>query len=700
MNKKITTFIIFLFLSLGIFSVTKAMTIAELQDRILALQAQLAQLLAQLAQIQTQSGVWCHRFNTNLSYGTSDSEVEALQITLEKEGFTINSAEKTNKYFGTTTLSAVIGFQEKYKNDILTPLGLTNGTGFIGLNTKVKLNKLYKCTTTQPLICISDGCNGNCPVGCTVALDPDCGCKSGNACCGIGCNNAITIDTDCPSVTCGDGVCKETETCATCPADCGVCIPPAPILSPVGGESWQQGTSQVIRWTPDEKGVNSVMISLFREGIFQETLTGAIKDSGEWIWNIPVGHPSGSLYSIRVSRLSYPKDFIADSNYFSISSTATIAPPTVTSLVYSNVSSSSATLNGNITATNGQNADLRGFDIGNVYGTYNLSGYTEGTAGNYSYGVGAFSWTVSGLNPSTTYYIRAKTHNSAGWNYGQMWMFTTSATSSTSCTHIAPTITLTPTTQPGTPGKLLVYEVSIKNNNLTNGCSAAEINLSVTTCPAGWTCNLGLTNTLEQSISAYIGVGLHVTPPVGASAGPYNITVQVAYVSSTLKTTQTVTAVYNVVCTANNPTVTLTPNPQSGIAGTTLNYTVNVKNNDTAACAARAFNLTVYSCIGNMGWSYSLNKAATPAIAPGTTDSSATFSYTSGAGAGVGNYTSAVMASAGTNQGQASVIYTVITAPSGSGSAGGNLLSLKDIENLLASISNLFRILQEAIKNK
>jgi len=95
--------------------------------------------------------------------------------------------------------------------------------------------------------------------------------------------------------------------------------PPAPILSPIGGEKWEQGTSQVIRWTPHEKPVSSVIISLYQKGVFQKTLSGVIPDSsGQWIWNIPANQPIGTSYSVRVSRLSYPNDFIADSNHFSV----------------------------------------------------------------------------------------------------------------------------------------------------------------------------------------------------------------------------------------------------------------------------------------------------------------------------------------------------------------------------------------------
>jgi len=86
-----------------------------------------------------------------------------------------------------------------------------------------------------------------------------------------------------------------------------------------------------------------------------------------------------------------------------------------------NLTYTSATLHGSITNTGGENADQRGFDWGLTTSYGNL--WTE----SGSFGTGAFSHAISGLQPGTTYHFRAKAHNSAGWGYGSDMTFTTTA---------------------------------------------------------------------------------------------------------------------------------------------------------------------------------------------------------------------------------------------------------------------------------
>ena len=128
------------------------MTTMEIQALIQQLQSQIAQLQSQLAEVTGGEKVWCHDFNANLRYGDRFGDVGYLQTALEKEGFKISEDEKMRNYFGDFTASAVVGFQEKYKEEVLGPWGLEHGTSYVGSTTRAKLNKLCGCVVVKPYI--------------------------------------------------------------------------------------------------------------------------------------------------------------------------------------------------------------------------------------------------------------------------------------------------------------------------------------------------------------------------------------------------------------------------------------------------------------------------------------------------------------------------------------------------------------------
>lgn len=134
-----------------------AQTVGDLQAQIQALLAQVQQLQMQLAQLQgTETTAWCHTFDTNITIGDSGWEVEALQNALYKEGFGVGrQSQDFFGKFGSFTVSDVIAFQEKYKEEILTPLRLERGTGLVGSATRAKLNKLYGCPYPVPKVSIT-----------------------------------------------------------------------------------------------------------------------------------------------------------------------------------------------------------------------------------------------------------------------------------------------------------------------------------------------------------------------------------------------------------------------------------------------------------------------------------------------------------------------------------------------------------------
>lgn len=101
-------------------------------------------------------------FTTTMSMGATDAstggQVSMLQQALNADG--VYPEGLITGYFGTLTKNALTRFQEKYAADILTPIGLTQGTGIVGALTRAKLNALYGPTGTS-LIPIPSPTNGS-----------------------------------------------------------------------------------------------------------------------------------------------------------------------------------------------------------------------------------------------------------------------------------------------------------------------------------------------------------------------------------------------------------------------------------------------------------------------------------------------------------------------------------------------------------
>ncbi len=95
-----------------------------------------------------ENGIWGKRtqretmkFTRNLSFGSTGKEVENLQKCLAKFPDIYPEGEITG-YFGEKTKKAVERFQEKYKEDILIPAGLSEPNGKVRKLTREKLNEV------------------------------------------------------------------------------------------------------------------------------------------------------------------------------------------------------------------------------------------------------------------------------------------------------------------------------------------------------------------------------------------------------------------------------------------------------------------------------------------------------------------------------------------------------------------------------
>lgn len=108
----------------------------EVQDLIGSLRAQIATLSSK----KTKRG--CGVFARDMFYGMRGEEVRCLQQFLKNQGTEIYPEGLVTGNFLDLTKIAVIRFQEKYASEILAPLGLARGTGFVGPLTREKINRM------------------------------------------------------------------------------------------------------------------------------------------------------------------------------------------------------------------------------------------------------------------------------------------------------------------------------------------------------------------------------------------------------------------------------------------------------------------------------------------------------------------------------------------------------------------------------
>jgi len=151
--------------------VAQAATAEELAAQIAQLQSQLSGLMGQLGTTTTTTGTGTTTtggttsiaacagvtFSRNLTLTSTGADVKCLQAILNQDPTTqvaasgVGSAGNETTYFGGLTKAAVVAFQNKYAAEVLTPVGLTAGTGFVGASTRTKLNAMLVAgTTTTP----------------------------------------------------------------------------------------------------------------------------------------------------------------------------------------------------------------------------------------------------------------------------------------------------------------------------------------------------------------------------------------------------------------------------------------------------------------------------------------------------------------------------------------------------------------------
>ena len=89
-------------------------------------------------------------FGRDLTLGSTGLDVMELQVFLNRDSETrlavsgAGSPGQETQYFGPITKNALIRFQDKYASEVLTPLGLSRGTGYFGPSTRAKISSILK----------------------------------------------------------------------------------------------------------------------------------------------------------------------------------------------------------------------------------------------------------------------------------------------------------------------------------------------------------------------------------------------------------------------------------------------------------------------------------------------------------------------------------------------------------------------------
>jgi uncharacterized protein (TIGR02145 family) len=148
---------------------------------------------------------------------------------------------------------------------------------------------------------------------------------------------------------------------------------------------------------------NTCVTSGTGTGSYTVTITGLSAETAYYV----------RAYAFNAFKITYSEQ---------VAFTTTGIPPTVTTGSVSNITTSGATVAGNVTAQGSAAVTARGVVWSTVQNPTVTSNTGSIVSGN---GTGSFSANLTGLSPGTRYYVRTYATNAAGTSYGSQIEFTT-----------------------------------------------------------------------------------------------------------------------------------------------------------------------------------------------------------------------------------------------------------------------------------
>ena len=235
------------------------------------------------------------------------------------------------------------------------------------------------------------------------------------------------------------------------------------------------------------------------------------------------------------------------------------------------------------------------------------------------------------------------------------------------CTANAPTVTITPSSQTITVnGGSAAYSMTIKNNDTGSGCSSVAYTLTPSDSNA---INFNASALGSSSVTLSAGatsstITLTVNAKAGQSSGA-NTTTVTASASGHTNGSSSVSTTLNVpTCTANAPTVSITPSSQTITTnGGSAAYSVTIKNNDSGTeCSNVTYSLSS-SDSNTTNFNASTLGSGSVTLAAGATSSAITLTVSGKAGQTTGTDTTTVTAIASGHTNGSSSVTTTLNVP-------------------------------------
>lgn len=206
----------------------------------------------------------------------------------------------------------------------------------------------------------------------------------------------------------------------------------APIISAVASST--SATTSLITWTTDEAATSTLNFGLTTS---YGTATSSQSATTSHTYTL-TGLTPATLYHYQVASTDASGNRATSSD--KTFTTLALSIPTVTISSATSVGTSSVTLNGTITSDGNASSTARGF----AYGITSSYGATSTTSGTF--GVGAYSASLTSLTCNTTYHMQAFAVNSQGTGTSSDSTFTTGACPDTTAPTISSVSSGTPTT--------------------------------------------------------------------------------------------------------------------------------------------------------------------------------------------------------------------------------------------------------------